>query len=100
MKIYNSYVEVAIIGAKTCYQSIVPITYFALITLFCSDSLFYRLLVHKALSYFETFDPARVNGQLSLIPHIVKQTIDLPANVIYKTIIAPRRTAKWCKTLK
>ena len=56
MKVYYSYVEVLIIGAKRCNRSIAPIAYFVPITLFCSDSLFYRLSEHKDLSYFETFN--------------------------------------------
>ena len=52
MRMYDSYIEVSIIGAKNYYQSIVPIAYVAPITLFCSDSLFYKLSEHKELSYF------------------------------------------------
>ena len=52
IKVYYSYKEVVIIGVKICYRSTALIAYFAPITLFCSNSLFYRLSEHKTLSYF------------------------------------------------
>ena len=96
MKVYYSCIEVVIIEAITCYWSIGLTAYFAPITLFCSDSLFY-ISEHKDLSYFQTFNRAWVHGQLPLILHGANQTIAILEKVVYKSKMAPSCTASGAK---
>ena len=50
MKVNYSYTDVVIVVSKTCYVSIAPMAYFVPITLFCFDSLFFRL--SKNIDFF------------------------------------------------